>query len=189
MLKSFPHYHQLDAMDCGPTCLRMIAKHYGRSYTLSFLRERSFITREGVSMLGISDAGESIGFRTSGVCITVEQLKKETALPCILHWNQSHFVVLYKAKRGRFYIADPASQKVVFNEDEFKRCWLSTKSEGEDTGTALLLEPGPEILFNPRTPRQIERIQNELAALQEIIKKKDTAAMKEYLTKVRKNIE
>jgi ATP-binding cassette subfamily B protein len=73
----------------------MVARHYGRSYTLQTLRERSFITREGVSMLGISEAAESIGFRTSGVKITLEQLKKDTPLPCILHWNQNHFVVLY----------------------------------------------------------------------------------------------
>ncbi|WP_085535957.1 peptidase domain-containing ABC transporter [Massilibacteroides vaginae] len=157
-LTPFPHWTQLDAMDCGPTCLRMIAKHYGRSYTLQSLRERSFITREGVSMLGISDAAESIGFRTSGVRITVDQLKKEAVLPCILHWNQSHFVVLYKVKGDQFYIADPASKKVVFNEEEFKRCWLSTKSDGVDTGTALLLEPGPE--FYDREDEREVRVRN-----------------------------
>ncbi|MDR2915638.1 MAG: peptidase domain-containing ABC transporter [Tannerella sp.] len=140
----FPHYLQLDAMDCGPTSLRMIAKYYGRTYSLQYLRERSFITREGVSMLGISDAAESIGFRTNGVKISLEQLKKEAPLPCILHWNQNHFVVLYKIKNDKYYIADPASQKVVFNEEEFKRCWISTKAGEQDTGTALLLEPGPE---------------------------------------------
>jgi ABC-type bacteriocin/lantibiotic exporter with double-glycine peptidase domain len=111
----FPHYRQLDAMDCGPTCLRMIAKHYGRGYTLQTLRERSFITREGISMLEISDAAESIGFRTSGIKISLEQLKKETPLPCILHWNQNHFVVLYKIKNDKFSIADPASTLVTFN--------------------------------------------------------------------------
>ena len=89
MLKHFLLYRQFDAMDCGPTCLRMIAKHYGRNYTLQTLRERSFITREGVSMLGISDAAESIGFRTTGVKVTLAQLEKEVALPCILHWNQN----------------------------------------------------------------------------------------------------
>jgi ATP-binding cassette subfamily B protein len=144
MIKPFTHYRQLDAMDCGPTCLRMIAKYYGRSYTLQTLRERSFITREGVSMLGISDAAVSIGFRTSGVKISIEQLKKDTPLPCILHWNQNHFVVLYKVKGDKFHIADPASTCVTFNEEEFKRCWISTKTEEKDTGTALLLEPGPE---------------------------------------------
>jgi ABC-type bacteriocin/lantibiotic exporters, contain an N-terminal double-glycine peptidase domain len=140
----FPHYLQLDKMDCGPTCLRMIAKYYGRSYTLQTLRERSFITREGVSMLGISDAAETIGFRTTGVKISLEQLKKEVSIPCILHWNQNHFVVLYKVKNNKYYISDPASKKVTFNEEEFKRCWISTKSGEEDKGTALLLEPGPE---------------------------------------------
>jgi len=151
----------------------MIAKHYGRGYTLQTLRERSFITREGVSMLGIGEAAESIGFRTSGVKITIEQLK-EIPLPCILHWNQNHFVVLYYLspaplhKRGvigkffrsfgslscgegggrggecRYHIADPGSTSVVYTEEEFKKCWLSTKTADKDTGTALLLEPGPE---------------------------------------------
>ena len=140
----FPHYCQLDAMDCGPTCLRMIAKYYGKNYSLQSLREHAFITREGVSMLGISDAAEHIGFRTMGVKISMDQLKKEAALPCILHWNQNHFVVCYKIKKDKFYIADPASTKVVFKEDEFKRCWCTTKVEGVDVGAALLLEPGTE---------------------------------------------
>lgn len=144
MLKSFPHYIQLDAMDCGPSCLRMVAKYYGRSYTLQSLRERSYITREGVSMLGISDAAESVGFRTSGVRITLEQLKTEALLPCILHWNQNHFVVCYNIKKDKYSIADPASGRVVYKEEELQRCWLSTKVDGKDTGTALLLEPGPE---------------------------------------------
>ncbi len=139
----FPHYLQLDAMDCGPTCLRMVAKHYGRSYSLQSLREKSFITREGVSMLGISDAAEAIGFRTNGVKITLEQLKQEVPLPCILHWNQNHFVVLYKISNDKFYIADPANTLVTYTEAEFKRCWISTKKGEQDTGTALLLEPGP----------------------------------------------
>lgn len=147
-LKSFPHYLQLDAMDCGPTCLRMIAKYYGRTYSLQTLRARSFITREGVSMLGISDAAETIGFRTSGVRISLEQLKKDAPLPCILHWNQNHFVVCYDIKKRRketlYYIADPASQPVTFTEKEFKKCWIATKREGEEKGAALLLEPTPD---------------------------------------------
>lgn len=81
----FPSYHQLDAMDCDPTCLRMIARYYGRSFSIQYLREKSFITRVGVSMLGISDAAEIIGFRTNGVKITFEQLVAEKPLPCILH--------------------------------------------------------------------------------------------------------
>ncbi|WP_288206647.1 peptidase domain-containing ABC transporter [uncultured Parabacteroides sp.] len=148
MIKPFPHYLQLDAMDCGPTCLRMIAKYYGRSYSLQTLRERSFISREGVSMLGISDAAETIGFRSSGVRITIDQLIDDVPLPCILHWNQSHFVVLYRKKKKKdttlFYIADPASRLVIYSQEELEHCWLSNKVEGKDKGTALLLEPGPE---------------------------------------------
>ena len=131
-------------MDCGPSCLRMIAKFYGRVYSIQNLREKAFITREGVSMLGISEAAEAIGFRTQGVRITVEELEKECPLPCILHWNQWHFVVCYKIRKGKFYIADPAAGLITYTREEFKRCWVSTKVGGQDTGTALLLEPGPE---------------------------------------------
>lgn len=147
MIRHFPYYAQLDSMDCGPSCLRMIARYYGKSYTLQTLRERCFITRDGVSMLGISDAAEYIGFRTRGVRITFAQLAKEAQLPCILHWNQNHFVVCYKIKKHRsgsadIYIADPASRKLTYKEDEFLRCWLSRKDSNENSGIALLLQPG-----------------------------------------------
>ena len=136
----------MDSFDCGPTCLRMIAKFYGKMYSSEMLRRHSFITREGVSMLGISDAAEYIGFRTLGVKITFEQLTNDALLPCILHCNQKHFVVCYdikKDKHGRYkiYIADPASQLLCYTEKEFKNCWLSTKDQGNDLGAALLLEP------------------------------------------------
>lgn len=144
----FPYYHQLDAMDCGPSCLRMIARYYGKNYSLQTLRERSFITREGVSMLGISDAAESIGFRTMGVKISLEQLREDTPLPCILHWNQNHFVVCYdirKKKDGyRYYIADPATQLITYTDKEMQKCWLVTKSGGEEKGAALALETSPQ---------------------------------------------
>lgn len=147
-MKRFSHYFQNEMMDCGPACLRMIAKHYGRHYTLQTLRKKSFITREGVSMLGISDAAESIGFRTNGVRITLKQLEEEAKLPCILHWNQNHFVVCYDVKKNRkgestFYIADPASQLLKYKQDEFCKCWLGTSVPADQKqGTALLLEPG-----------------------------------------------
>ena len=148
MSNSFPHYRQLDAMDCGPSCIRMITKHYGRTYSLQTLREKSFITREGVSMLGISDAAEAIGFRTSGVKIYFEQLVEDIPLPCILHWNQNHFVVCYKIKKKKddfqICISDPASGLLTYTKEEFLRCWISTKKDGEETGTALALQPAPE---------------------------------------------
>ncbi|GHV56197.1 ABC transporter ATP-binding protein [Bacteroidia bacterium] len=173
-MKTFPHYKQPDAMDCGPTCLRMIAKHYGRSYTLQTLRERSFITREGVSMLGISDAAESIGFHTTGVKINFEQLANDVNFPCILHWNQSHFVVCYEIRRKKrgwrikpamtddnddyeIKIADPAGGKYTMNQSEFFKCWISTMHEGVDVGTALLLSPTPDFYNREADPEKQER--------------------------------
>lgn len=143
----FPFYSQFDMMDCGPACLRMIAKHYGKHYTLQTLRKKCFITHEGVSMLGISEAAESIGFRSLGVRLDTDRLVENVSLPSILHWNQNHFVVLYKVKEKQngkhiFYIADPASKCVRYNREEFEKCWCSLAGERE--GTALLLTPGPD---------------------------------------------
>ncbi len=148
-MRYFPVYKQLDSMDCGPTCLRMVAKHYGKTYSLQDLRRKSHITREGVSMLGISDAAEAIGFRTRGYRLTWEQLRDEVPLPCIVHWNQRHFVVVYGIKKNKrkgaiVKVADPAAGLLEYTEEEFKRCWLSTSTDGVEEGVALLLEPAPE---------------------------------------------
>ncbi len=148
-MKKFSEYKQLDAMDCGPTCLRMVAKHYGKSYTLQALRQKSHITREGVSMLGISDAAEAIGFRNRGYRLSWEQLRDEVPLPCIVHWNQRHFIVVYDIKKNKkkgatVKVADPAAGLLEYTEEEFKKCWLSTETDGVDEGVALLLEPAPE---------------------------------------------
>lgn len=143
-MASFPFYKQHDAMDCGPTCLRMIAKHYGKNYTLQTLREKSSISREGVSLLGISDAAESIGMRTMGVSLSIEQIKKEAPLPFIAHWKQDHFVVVYKIKGNKVFVSDPAYGLIKYSIEEFKASWISNKSEGQDKGLALLIEPKPE---------------------------------------------
>lgn len=167
MIRNFPLYNQLDSMDCGPTCLRMIARYYGRKYSLQYLREQCFITRLGVSMLGISDAAEHIGFRSINTRCSLRQLIQEAPLPCILHWNQNHFVVCYdierefvwgnKRKKYKFKIADPAGEKYTLNEREFLRCWLSTRSKGQNMGTALLLEPSPEFYtYNSESIEQPE---------------------------------
>ena len=141
MSKSFPFYQQLDQMDCGPTCLQMIAKHYGRNFSLAYLRQKSFITREGVSLLGISDSAEAIGFHTLGVKIPFEKLVGDATLPCIVHWYQSHFIVVYKIKRGIVYVADPAKGLLTYTQEEFKRGWISSFEGGQKAGVALLLEP------------------------------------------------
>ncbi len=143
-MRNFPHYHQLDQMDCGPTCSRMVAKHYGRTYSLESLRKQSGISREGVSLLGISEAAENIGFRTVGVKLTSEQLFKEAPMPCIVYWNQQHFVVVYKIKGDKVYIADPAAGKVVYSKQELLKCWLNHKTGSENSEIALLFYTTPK---------------------------------------------
>lgn len=130
-------------MDCGPTCLRMIAKHHGQSIPIDALRKATGIGKEGVSLLGIAEAAEAVGFRTQGVQLTLSQLQTEATLPCILHWSQQHFVVLYKIQRGTYYLADPAVGLVSLSEHLFATRWITSSSESEKTGIALLTEPTP----------------------------------------------
>lgn len=141
IFKNFPIYQQLDQMDCGPTCLRMISKYYGRSFSLEDLRRRSFISREGVSLYGLSKAAESIGFSTVGTKITIDQLETIIPLPCIVHWSQNHFVVIYKISKGRIYVADPAGLKIKYKRDEFLKEWLPDEESQQKQGVVLILEP------------------------------------------------
>ena len=130
-------------MDCGPSCIRMIAKHYGRNYSLQRLREVSGINRSGVSLLGISEAAEKIGFRTTGVKIDIEKLM-EMEMPCILHWRQNHFVVLYEVEKNAFHLADPARGLIKYKKIEFVKFWASMRNEDGALGIALSIEPSPE---------------------------------------------
>src|SRR6266576_4735889 len=136
-------------MDCGPTCLRMVAKYYGRSYTIDRIKQTSGYNKDGVSLLGISEAGEKMGFRTRGARLTYDRLTKEALLPCILHWNQNHFVVMMprrKWTRGQLIrIADPAKGIITCTRQEFLKGWSGTTTEeGEPAGNVLLLEPTSE---------------------------------------------
>ncbi len=148
-------FRQLDYMDCGPTCLKMVAASYGKEYSLDFLRANAYITRQGVSLLGISDAAERIGFKTLKAKLTYQQLVEQAPLPCILHWNQEHFVVLYAVKKSglpnwfpgqkkateQLVIGDPGHALVTVDKETFMKCWAST---GDQKGVCLLLEPTPE---------------------------------------------
>ncbi|MCK4751251.1 MAG: peptidase domain-containing ABC transporter, partial [Bacteroidales bacterium] len=151
-MSSFPYYKQLDAMDCGPTCLRMVARHYGKHFTLQTLRDKSYLNIEGVSMLGIAKAAEDIGFQTMGVSLTWERLQSESPLPVIVHWKQNHFVVVYKIRRDRVYVADPGFGQTVYTKDEFLKGWISTRKDGEAKGSVLLLQPTPDFLNQEDEP-------------------------------------
>jgi ATP-binding cassette subfamily B protein len=143
-VKHFPFYKQHDAMQCGIACLLMVCKYYGKRFSFETLSKCCHATNEGVSLLGISEAANRIGLHTVGGRVTVKQLG-EVILPCLLHWNQNHFVVLYKIKSGKkFYIADPGKGKLTYTLDEFKQHWISTSSNREEKGIALLLEPTPK---------------------------------------------
>ena len=136
---SFPITFQHDSMQCGIACLQMICKHFGREYSLGFLSKLCFATNEGVSLLGIDDAANKLGLKTLCVKASMDELDK-ISLPAILHWNQKHFVVLYKIKKGRkYYIADPGKGLTTHTNKEMQEHWLSTNSKG----VAMMLEPTP----------------------------------------------
>ncbi|MCB0532502.1 MAG: peptidase domain-containing ABC transporter [Lewinellaceae bacterium] len=141
---SFPFYKQLDASDCGATCLRIVARYHGRHYSLDYLRDLSYLDREGVSLMGIADAAEKIGFRTLGVKTGFGRLQAELPLPCIAHWKQNHFLVVYRIANGKVYVSDPAVGKVQLTEQEFLDNWISDVYNTEPQGILLLLETSPE---------------------------------------------
>ena len=146
MTKVFTHYKQPDQMDCGPTCLRMIAKHYGRTISLEKLRKLSETTREGSSLKNIANTAEKIGFRTLGVKINFKKLQKEAPLPAIVFWQQRHFVVVYKIKANTVYVADPAHGLLKYNKDEFIKEWIGAQANTHtEEGIALMLEPTPKL--------------------------------------------
>ena len=134
----FPFYRQLDYRDCGPTCLRMVAKHYGKTFSREFLRDKAGITRVGVTMAGIADAAEAIEMRTLGIRIALESLVNEVPTPCIVPWRQKHFVVVYKTSKDKIFVADPAQGLLTYTHQEFLEAWTNTIDK---TGFALVLEP------------------------------------------------
>ena len=142
---SFPFVKQPDAMDCGPTCLKMVSAFYKKNFSLETIRRKCYITREGVSFLGLSEAAESLGFKTLGVKISFEMLEEKVPLPCVVHWRQRHFIVVYKIRKDTVWAADPAFGLVRYTREEFMRNWASTLSDGKPAGLVLILEPAPAL--------------------------------------------
>jgi len=148
----YKFFAQLDFMDCGPTCLKMVTAYFGKDYSIDYLRANAFVSRSGVSLANLSLAAEKIGFKTLMVRINCGKLSNEAPFPCILHWNQEHYVVLYDVKRqfslakrkfeDRYIVADPGHGLVSLDKDVFLRCWAG--GDTKEVGVALLLEPTPE---------------------------------------------
>ncbi len=154
MKRAFPFYKQIEQMDCLPTCLRMVAAHHGRHYSSDFLRRKCYVGRSGASLAGISDAAEAIGLRTLAARVSLETLIAEAPLPCIVHWKQKHFVVVYATSKRTIQVADPAHGLMTYTPEEFRRCWIA---EGESDGVALFLEPTAafhELDDEPHAPRR-----------------------------------
>lgn len=143
-MKKFPNYIQADSKDCGPTCLKIISKHYGKTINIQELRNLSETTREGSNLFFLSDAAEKIGFRTLGVKLSLERLE-EAPMPCILHWNKEHYVVLYDIKKGQYFISDPGFGLIAYKQQDFIKFWIGNNAdETTQEGIALLLEPTPK---------------------------------------------
>ena len=174
MKKLFFNIKQRDAMDCGPSCLAMIARYYGLRPERDGLRRSCSLGKDGVSLLGISKAAETIGFKTIGGRVSFDTLAFEVPLPCIVHWNQNHFVVVYKIKKRRgnryeVYVADPGKGLITYTKEEFCEHWVSTKTNGEENGIALLLEPTEQ--FYAQKEERTAPTQNRVTFLWGYLKK------------------
>ncbi|MFI3314314.1 MAG: cysteine peptidase family C39 domain-containing protein [Rikenellaceae bacterium] len=141
MSKKRPFFHQLDSNTCGASCLKMICKYYGKSISYGVLVNKSHTSKVGSSLLNISDLAESIGFRTKGVQLSLEQLSDYEGLPCIAQFNVDHFIVIYEITKNNVVIADPAVGILKYHKNDFAKHWCYMKKNELDTGVLLLLEP------------------------------------------------
>ena len=143
MPKSFPFYKQHDAMDCGATCLRMIARYHGRFYSLEYLRDLTYLAKDGVSLMDIAAGAEKIGFNTLAAKVDWDRLEKGLPLPLVVHWRQQHFIVVYEVEKNFVHVADPASGKFKITKEDFLDGWASTLRDGQQQGVILLFETTP----------------------------------------------
>ncbi|UTX50897.1 peptidase domain-containing ABC transporter [Chryseobacterium sp. MA9] len=146
----FPSYKQPDFKDCGPTCLRIISKYYGKDIPLQQIRNLSETTREGSSLLGLSNAAENLGLKSLGIKTDFQTFAEEIPLPCIVHWNKVHFVVVYKIdKLGKIYVSDPSYGLITYEKEEFIKFWIGENAnENTEEGVALLLDTTPAFYQN-----------------------------------------
>lgn len=138
ILHRFPVDYQMDMQDCGPACLKIVAKHFGRFYSLQYLRDRCGITNQGVSLLDLSTGAESIGLRTLAIKCTLSDVVNQVPFPAIIFWKESHFIVVYHANKKYIWVSDPAKGRVKYTHEEFRAGWYP---KGESIGVLLAIEP------------------------------------------------
>lgn len=153
ILKRFPTEYQMDAMDCGPASLKMVAKYFGRYYSLQYLRDKCGITKEGVSLFGISTAAESIGLHTVAIKCTIADLMIKVPFPVIVHWNENHFVVVYHADKKHVWVSDPIKGHVKYTMQEFRASWYL---KDQDKGVLLALEPTSDFKLSKQDKDQVK---------------------------------
>lgn len=141
LFRRFPVEYQMDSQDCGPASLKIIAKHFGKFYSLQFMRDRCGITKEGVSLLDLSTGAESIGLRTLAIKCTTNDVVNSIPFPAILFWKNSHFVVVYHSDKKHIWVSDPAKGRIKYSHEEFKQGWYQ---KGEKRGVLLAVEPTAE---------------------------------------------
>lgn len=139
-MRAFKFIKQLDSMQCGLACMAMICYHWGQEYSVKFLNKFCTASKDGVSFKGLSDLSDTLGLHCISGKVSIQELR-ECPLPAILHWNQNHFIVLYKIKNNKFYIADPSKGKLVLNETEFRQHFISLTSDNKEKGLAMFFEP------------------------------------------------
>lgn len=165
-VKKFPFFRQHDQYDCGPTCIRIIAKYYGKSFTSEHLRHVCNITMEGTSARGIVEGAESIGFQALPALINYDTLRDELPLPCICYWRDRHFIVVYKVTKKKVYVSDPLHGLLSYTKDEFIKGWQNRKdTDVNNEGIVIFLEPTPDFYRNPgdKNPKGIRKILSYLA--------------------------
>ncbi len=149
MAQKYPFYKQLDTQDCGPTCLRMISKFHGQSFDITYLREISNLARDGTTLGGLADAAEKVGFSTLALSVGYDDLATQIPLPCIAHWRQRHYVVVYEVSANKVVVADPAHELITYSKQDFLKGWIPNKTNAQDAEGILLLFETTPLFFNP----------------------------------------
>lgn len=138
-MSDFPFFKQVSVIDCGPACLQMVAKYYGKDYALSTLSKLSGLSSKGASLHSMSRVAQRIGFNTLSVKITVQEMREQELFPCVAHWRKKHFIVVYKITEDKIFVADPAKGLLEYPIKEFVEKWAIPGDEAM-RGIALLLE-------------------------------------------------